>query len=134
MKLKELVEKINPDVDKCVNIICSTVEAAIKDFDWEIISKDYFMWRGIFKYGIRDPYVSKEFEILEFYGTNNRNNKKYVYITEWAFKELILDEKLGSIPYREVKDCLPLMARKGIIADVNMDHKTGSLFIGIWLE
>lgn len=133
MNLRELVEKINPDVNKYVNIIFSTVEAAIKNFDWEFISKDPFKWGGIFKYGIRNP-VSREIGIVDFYGTNNRNNMKYVYITEWAFKELILNEKLGSIPYREVKECLPLMVKKGIIASVHMEHETGSLYIGIWLE
>lgn len=131
MNLKELVEKINPDVDKYVNDIFDTVEEAIKNFDWEVISKDSFMWRGIFKYGIRDPHVSDEFEIADFYGTNN---KKYVYITEWAFKELILSEKLCSIPYDEVKACLPLMVKKGIIADVFMNPHIGLLYIGIWLE
>lgn len=134
MKLKELVEKINPDVNNYVNIIFSTVEAALKNFDWEFISKDSFRWRGIFKYGIRDP-VSREIGIVDFYGTNeNTKNSKYVYITEWAFKELILNDKLGSIPYCEVKECLSLMVKKGIIANVHMDHETGSLFIGIWLE
>lgn len=133
MNLKELVEKINPDVNNYVNIIFSTVESAIKDFDWEFISKDSYRWRGIFKYWIRDP-VSREIGILDFYGTNNRNNMKYVYITEWAFRELILNEKLGSIPYCEVRECLPLMVKKGIIASVHMDHEIGSLYIGIWLE
>lgn len=131
MKLKEMVEKINPDVDKYVNDIFDTVEEAIKDFDWEIFSKGSLMWRGIFKYGIRDPHVSDEFEIVDFYGANN---KKYVYITEWAFKELILSEKLCSIPYDEVKACLPLMVKKGIIADVFMNPHVGLLYIGIWLE
>jgi len=133
MNLNELVEKINPDVNDYVNIIFSTVESAIKNFDWEFISKDSLRWRGIFKYWIRDP-VSREIGITSFYGTNNRNNMKYVYITEWAFRELILNEKLGSIPYCEVRECLPLMVKKGIIASVHMDHEIGSLYIGIWLE
>lgn len=133
MNLTELVEKINPDVNDYVNIIFSTVESAIKNFDWEFISKDSLRWRGIFKYWIRDP-VSREIGIVSFYGTNNRNNMKYVYITEWAFRELILNEKLGSIPYCEVRECLPLMVKKGIIASVHMDHEIGSLYIGIWLE
>lgn len=133
MNLNELVEKINPDVNDYVNIIFSTVESAIKNFDWEFISKDSLRWRGIFKYWIRDP-VSREIGIVSFYGTNNRNNMKYVYITEWAFRELILNEKLGSIPYCEVRECLPLMVKKGIIASVHMDHEIGSLYIGIWLE
>ncbi len=130
MNLKELVEKINPDVNKYVNIIFSTVEAAIKNFDWEIISKDSFKWRGIFKYGKNERGLE---EIAEFRSVTNPY-WKYVYITEWAFKELILNEKLGLISYCDVKNCLPLMVKKGIIADVNMDHNTGTLFIGIWLE
>lgn len=126
MKLKELVEKINPDVNKYVNIIFSTVDAAIKNFDWEIISKDSVMWRGIFAYGLK---ASGIVEIAE----QSHDYRKYVYITEWAFKELILNEKLGSIPYSEVKDCLPLMAKKGIIRGTSI-NATGSLYIGIWLE
>lgn len=127
MNLKELVEKINPDVDKYVNDIFSTVEEAIKNFDWEVISKDSFMWRGIFAYGMK---VSKEIEIAKCYKSVNR---KYVYITEWAFEKLILDENLGSIPYSDVKDCLPLMVKKGIIPSITKSE-TGKLFIGIWLE
>lgn len=134
MNLKELVEKINPDVNNYVNIIFSTVESALKNFDWEFISKDSFKWRGIFKYWIRNP-ETREIGIVDFYGANeNTKNSKYVYINEWAFKELILNDKLGSIPYSEVKECLPLMVKKGIIASVRMDHETGSLYIGIWLE
>jgi hypothetical protein len=127
MNLKEMVEKINPDVDKYVNDIFDTVEEAIKNFDWEVISKDSFMWRGIFAYGLK---VSETVEIAE----HSNDYRRYVYITEWAFKELILSEKLCSIPYDEVKACLPLMVKKGIIADVNMNHDTGLLYIGIWLE
>lgn len=127
MNLKELVEKINPDVDKYVKTIFSTVDDAIKNFDWEIISKDSFMWRGIFAYGMN---VSEEVEIVKCYKNETR---KYVFITEWAFEKLILDEKLGSIPYSDVKDCLPLMVKKGIIPSISTSE-TGSLFIGIWLE
>lgn len=132
MNLKEAVEKINPDVNKYVNIIFNTVDAAIKNFDWEVISKDSFMWRGIFSYGLY-RYGLKGPENVEIFEKCNEDNKKYVFITEWAFKELILSEKLGSIPYDEVKTCLPLMVKKGIIADISIND-TGLLFIGIWLE
>lgn len=126
MNLKEMVEKINPDVNKYVNNIFSRVDDAIKNFDWESLSKNSFVWRGVFAYGLT---VSDNVEIA----CCSDNHRKYIYITEWAFKELILNKKLCTFPYSEVKDCLPLMVEKGIIANISMND-TGSLFIGIWLE